>query len=51
MSTTFYGTPWVAEHRAHAHEFIDMLFDDDEADRAARNAQAATKVIPLQPRA
>ena len=44
--------PAVAEHRAHAHAFIDMVFDDEQrlwAELAARKAQAAAKVIPLLP--
>jgi hypothetical protein len=44
--------PTVAEHRAHAHAFIEMVFDDEErlwAELAARKAQAAAKVIPLLP--
>jgi len=42
--------PTVAEHRAHAHAFIDMVFDDEEklwAELAARKVLAAAKVIPL----
>jgi len=45
--------PTVAEHRAHAHAFIDMVFDDEEkilADAAARAAAAAAaKVVPFVP--
>jgi hypothetical protein len=45
--------PTVAEHRARAHAFIDMVFDDEEklwVELAARKAsQAAAKVIPLLP--
>ena len=38
--------PTVDEHRAHAHRFIDMVFDDDEQDRAA---EARKVVVPLRP--
>jgi hypothetical protein len=44
--------PTIAEHRAHAHAFIDIVFDDDEkadAEWAVRKAQAEAKVIPLVP--
>jgi hypothetical protein len=43
----------AAEHRAHVHAFIDMVFDDEEkilADAAARAAAAAAaKVVPFVP--
>ena len=42
--------PTVAEHRAHAHVFIDMVCDDEEKLWAdLRKAQAAAKVVPLMP--
>jgi hypothetical protein len=45
--------PTAAEHRAHVHAFIDMVFDDEEkilADAAARAAAAAAaKVVPFVP--
>jgi hypothetical protein len=44
--------PTAAEHRAHAHAFIDMVFDDEEqagAAWAARRAAEATNVVPLRP--
>ena len=50
LAETLGHKPTTAEHRAHAHAFIEMVFDDEEklwADLAARKAQAAAKVIPL----
>jgi hypothetical protein len=45
--------PKAAEHRAHVHAFIDIVFDDEEkilADAAARAAAAAAaKVVPFVP--
>ena len=44
--------PTAAEHRAHVHAFIDMVFDDEEkilADAAAARAAAAAvaKMVPF----
>jgi hypothetical protein len=42
----------IAECRAHAHTFIDMLFDEEEqmlAKWAAWRAAEAAKVVPLRP--
>ena len=44
--------PKAAEHRAHVHAFIDIVFDDEEkilADAAAARAAAAAaaKMVPF----
>jgi hypothetical protein len=45
--------PTAAEHRAHVHAFIEMVFDDEEkilVDAAARAAAAAAaKIVPFVP--
>src|SRR5262249_57326792 len=53
LAETLGRKPTNAEHRAHAHAFIDMVFDDEEkilADAAARAAAAAAaKVVSFVP--
>ena len=53
LAETLGRKPTNAEHRAHTHAFIDMVFDDEEkilADPAARAAAAAAaKVVPFVP--
>jgi len=52
LEKAFGRMPTIAEHRAHAHAFIDMVFDDEEkreAEWATKEAQADAKVIPLVP--
>jgi antirestriction protein ArdC len=51
LAETLGRKPTTAEHRAYAHAFIDMVFDDQEqilAEAAARAvAAAAAKVVPF----
>jgi hypothetical protein len=52
LAETLGRKPTTAEHRAHAHAFIDMVFDDEEklwADLAARKAQAPPARHPPDP--
>jgi hypothetical protein len=51
LAETLSRKPTTAEHRAHAHAFIDMVFDDEDqilAEAAARAAAAAAaKAVPF----
>jgi len=52
LAETLGRKPTTVEHRAHAHAFIDMVFDDEEklwADLAARKAQAPPARHPPDP--
>jgi len=46
--------PTDEEHRAHAHAFVDLVFDDQAKTGAAWAAAAATKIVrfvpPVRPR-
>jgi hypothetical protein len=41
--------PTDEEHRAHAHAFVDLVFDDQAKAGAAWAAAAATKIIRFVP--
>ena len=52
LAKTLGRKPKAAEHRAHVHAFIDIVFDDEEkilADAAAARAAAAAaaKMVPF----
>jgi hypothetical protein len=53
LSQALRREPTNEEHRAHAHAFVDLVFDD-QANAGAAWAAAATKIIrfvaPVRPR-
>ena len=49
LSQALKREPTDEEHRAHAHAFVDLVFDDQAKARAAWAAAAATKIVRLVP--
>jgi hypothetical protein len=54
LSQALRREPTDEEHRAHAHAFVDLVFDDQAKAGAAWAAAAATKIVrfvpPVRPR-
>ena len=54
LSQALKREPTDEEHRAHAHAFVDLVFDDQAKAGAAWAAAAATKIVrfapPVRPR-
>src|SRR5262249_57056697 len=49
LSQALRREPTDEEHRAHAHAFVDLVFDDQAKAGAAWVAAAATKIVRLVP--
>jgi hypothetical protein len=54
LSQALRREPTDEEHRAHAHAFVDLVFDDQAKAGAAWAAAATTKIVrfvpPVRPR-
>ena len=54
LSQALRREPTDEEHRAHAHAFVELVFDDQAKAGAAWAAAAATKIVrvvpPVRPR-
>ena len=49
LSQALRREPTEEEHRAHAHAFVELVFDDQAKAGAAWAAAAATKIVHLVP--